>query len=358
MNRLANIIAFNQTGQERGPDVRRMLLSSAALPAMVLTLALGAPSPAHAQSVTLSGDTDSLVVGDIDANSDLFIGYGATGSMTIADGAQVVSLNGELGSDVSGDGTVLLTGDGSSWTMSERLNIGSSGIGNLTIEDGATASSNDGIVGNSNQGYAIVRSGGRWDNMGQLTIGSYGLGTLNIEGGAKVTSNQGYIGAGPGSNGSVTVSGAGSSWVVTAYNINLGNYGVGSLTIEDGGLVRAPTGVYLGASAATASGTLSMLGLPGNFAVLETSGFFAGTGTASVSIDGGILRATDDNDNFFNNFGTRDIALGANGVGIDTDGHAIGIAPRFVGSGALTKNGDGVLRLCCITPDWSETDFI
>ncbi len=344
MGHQANTIAFNHAGRKKGAAVRRRLLSSAALPAMVLTLALTAPSSAYAQSVTLGGDTDPLVAGDIDASTDLLIGTWTTGSMTIAGGAQVVSSSGSVGS-YGGDGTVLITGDGSSWTTSGRLGVGGYGLGNLTIEDGATASSGDGIVGDSYQGHAVVRSGGRWDNTGQLTVGSYGLGTLLIESDSTVTSNQGYVGAGPGSEGSVTVSGAGSRWEVSDYGITLGNYGVGSLTIENGGLVHSPGSIDLGTSSATASGTLTMNGTAGNLAVLETWGVFAGAGTASVSIDGGLLRATDNNAGFFSYFGTRTISLGANGLVFDTNGHAIGIDPRLVGLGFLTKEGEGVLTL-------------
>jgi fibronectin-binding autotransporter adhesin len=318
---------------------------------MVLTLALGISASAHAQSVTLENDTDPLVAGDIDASTDLYIGYGAAGSMTIAGGAQVTSLSGYLGVDLGGNGTVLLTDIGSSWTTLGRLNVGGYGVGSLTIQGGATVASGDAVVGDGgldggeNEGHAIVQSGGRWNNAGQLTIGSYGSGTLLIEGAAEVTSNQGYIGAGEDSEGRVTVRGAGSSWVITDYNMAVGNFGVGTLMIEDGGLVRAPTGVDLGVSSTQASGTLVMQGTAGNLAVLETSHISAGAGAASASIDGGLLRATASNSNFFAGFGTRDIGLGANGVVIDTGSYAMGISPRFVGAGALTKEGTGVLTL-------------
>lgn len=313
---------------------------------MALMSVLAGTPAAHAQSVILSGDTDPFDPGNIDAGSDLSIGYGATGSMTVAGGAQVVSAAGGLGVDTDGDGTALLTGDGSTWQITGRLNVGLWGTGHLRIENGATISSNDGIVGGNNAGDAIVTGGGtRWDNAGQFTVGSYGPGTLRIEAGATVTSNQGYVGAGPDSIGSVTVTGAGSAWVVTAYNITLGNFGTGSLTIADGGLVRAPRGVDLGGSAVDASGTLILQGVANNLAVLETSGMSAGLGAASVSIDGGLLRATDGNDNFFRNFGTRDIALGANGAVIDTNGYDIGVSPRLAGAGALTKEGGGILTL-------------
>ena len=93
------------------------------------------------------------------------------------------------------------------------------------------------------------------------------------------------------------------------------------------------------------SGVLTLQGSAGNLAVLQTSGLSRGNGSASVSIDGGRIRATADNSDFFDNFGNIDIALGANGGVIDTDGHDIGIAPRFAGAGRLTKEGLGTLTL-------------
>ena len=39
----------------------------------------------------------------------------------------------------------------------------------------------------------------------------------------------------------------------------------------------------------------------------------AGLGTVAFTMDGGVLRATQDAADFFTGFGARDIALGANG---------------------------------------------
>lgn len=107
-------------------------------------------------------------------------------------------------------------------------------------------------------------------------MGLFSQGDLRIEDGASLTSSQGYVGANSGGNGNVTVTGAGSNWEMTSFNLNLGNYGTGVMTIDDGARVYANSGVYLGISDTTASGTLNVLGVPGARGVLETSGFRAG----------------------------------------------------------------------------------
>ena len=165
---------------------------------------------------------------------------------------------------------------------------------------------------------------------------------MRVEDGATLTSNQGYIGAN--ADGSVTVAGAGSRWLVTDSTLTIGNNANGALSIEGGGLVRAEGGVLLGIGAGS-GGILTLQGTAGNAAILETSGVLGGLGSANVTLDGGLLRAAVDNDTFFDGFGTQDITLGANGGIIDTDGHDIGISPRFVGAGDLTKDGAGTLTL-------------
>ncbi|WP_343518910.1 autotransporter-associated beta strand repeat-containing protein, partial [Sphingomonas sp.] len=276
---------------------------------------------------------------------DLAVGDNGTGTLDITAGGRVVSAMGNIGLNTAGVGQVVVSGAGSAWENSGRINVGLFGTGTMRIENGGQVSSNDGVVGSAAHGEVLVTGAGSiWSNVGQLTVGLGSTGSLRIENGASVTSNQGYVGANPGGDGSVTVTGAGSNWLAGPFSITIGHMANGSLAIENGGRVRAEGGVLLGTTAGM-GGTLTLTGTAANRAVLETSGLTAGAGTASVSIDGGLLRATDDNDNFFNGFGTRDVTLGASGVLIDTGGHDIGISPRFVGAGGLIKDGAGTLRL-------------
>jgi len=285
-----------------------------------------------------SGNASTWTVG-----TDLQVGYSGNGTLNIVDGGRVVSNAGQVGLDSNGIGQVLVSGTGSSWENSGRISVGLFGAGVLRIENGATVTSNDGIVGGSEQGDVIVSgTGTSWVNTQQLNVGSFGAGTMRIENGASVTSNQGYIGAN--AAGSVTVTGTGSNWLVTDFSMTVGNEGAGSLTIDDGGRVRAEGGFFLGVAAAS-NGTVALLGTSGNRGVLETSRIRAGTGTVNFTMDGGLLRATADNDDFFVDFGTRDLTLGVNGGVIDTNGHDVGITPRFVGTGGLIKDGLGTLTL-------------
>ena len=322
---------------------RRLYVSAAPL---ALAFAMVGAFNAHAQSVVLSGDTDPLAAADIDDGVDLLIGASGVGAMTVSGGAEIISATGSIGDAAGGDGEVLVTGLGSSWETLGYLYVGNSGVARLRIEDQATVLSAQAVVGADGGGDVVVTgANANWVNAGQLTVGSFGQGELLVEAGGKVSSNQGYIGPGAGSDGQVTVTGPGSSWVTTAYNINVGNFGTGTLTIEDGGLVRAVTGLDLGISAPTASGTVVLRGSGANLAVLETSSILAGQGTASVTIDGGLLRGLGNRSAFFANFGARDVTFGANGAVIDTNGYNLGVAPRFVGIGTLTKTGTGVLTL-------------
>jgi outer membrane autotransporter protein len=305
---------------------------------------------------------------------DVVIGQSGNGALDIEAGGFVGGETGHIGASLGGVGVVTVSGaDGlgnaSTWSLRQDLNIGYPGTGTLNVEagghvavggridvgvagqgkmelsDGATLSSYDGVVGTDAYGEAILTSGASWTMVGQLNVGLVAQGDLRIEDGASVTSNQGYVGAHPGSDGSVTVTGPGSSWEMTSFNLTLGNYGVGAMTIEDGARVYANAGVYLGISDATASGTLNVLGTPGSRGVLETSGFRGGLGTANVTLDGGIVRAIRNNTNFVSTYGAQQITLGAGGGFIDTNGYNIGIAPVMTGAGSLTKDGLGTLTL-------------
>ncbi len=297
-----------------------------------------AADPSGQGMVTVSGIGSNGSASTWTNTGDLHVGYGGAGTLNILAGGRVSNING----GISG-GNALVSGQGSSWQSSGRLSIGLYGAGVLRAEDSATISSADGIVGDGAQGDAVLTGKGTtWTNAGQLAVGSFGVGTLRIEDGASVISNQGYIGAT--SIGSVTVTGVGSTWLMSPYSLTIGNFGTGSLTVENGGLVRAEGGVLLGVAAAS-SGTLVLRGPVNNRGVLETTSISGGNGLASVTLDGGLLRALENNSSFFDNFGARRIAIGANGAVIDTNGYDIEIAPSFTGAGALIKDGLGKLTL-------------
>ena len=88
---------------------------------------------------------------------------------------------------------------------------------------------------------------------GDLGAGYLGNGSLTIEGGANITSANGYLGYGASSNGTATISGAGSTWTNT--NMFVGQSGSGTLSIVQGGVVNTTSSGSIGSnSIATVSG--------------------------------------------------------------------------------------------------------
>ncbi|KJS11735.1 MAG: hypothetical protein VR78_12555 [Hoeflea sp. BRH_c9] len=105
----------------------------------------------------------------------------------------------------------------------------------------------------SGVGSALVSGpGALWQNSGVLYVGEYGAGTLNIEDGGEVVNTFGYIGLNPDSSGEVTVSDA--SWQ-NASNLYVASGGNGALRVEAGGTVSNVTGFigfYAGSNGAAA----------------------------------------------------------------------------------------------------------
>ena len=97
-----------------------------------------------------------------------------------------------------------------------NLIVGSNGTGMLVIQNGGTLTDIGGFVGNlpGSQGTVTVSgAGSTWTNIGTLVVGGLGTGTLTIQNGGTVNSGGGgSVGLSAGSTGTVTVTGPGSTW--------------------------------------------------------------------------------------------------------------------------------------------------
>lgn len=326
------------SGNGTAPQRRILLTTTSAL----LLIAASA-SQTWAQQVIFEGGVEPGDTASIDGDTDLYVGTTAPARLSILGGAQVTSGWAIVGE--SSFGEVVIGGEGSLWTSTGRIRTGVQSLGRIFLADQGTAASTDAVIGESARGEAVLTSGASWTVADQFTVGLFAEGDLRIEEGAQITSAQGYVGAGAGGVGTVTVTGAGSRWDMIHSNLSLGNYGTGSMTIEDGATVYALAGVSLGTADAAASGTLVLLGTPGARGALEASTIIAGPGTADLTLDGGILRATRDNSNFFYGFDARQVRLGGGGGFFDTNGHDIGASTELTGAGGLVKQGEGTLTL-------------
>jgi T5SS/PEP-CTERM-associated repeat protein len=124
-----------------------------------------------------------------------------------------------------------------------NLAIGENGIGMLVIQSGGTLIDfGAGFVGNLPGGRGTVTvtgMGSYWQNNGTLVVGGQGTGTLTIQDGGIVSSQSGAsVGLAAGSTGTVTVNGPSSTWIDSpGGGLNIGSFGAGTLTIENGGTV-------------------------------------------------------------------------------------------------------------------------
>ncbi|WP_370116228.1 autotransporter outer membrane beta-barrel domain-containing protein [Bradyrhizobium sp. USDA 329] len=181
---------------------------------------------------------------------------------------------------------------------------------------------------------------------GQLTVGNTtgSFGNLTIQNGSTLTSSAATIaiGVAGGSNGTVTVSGAGSQWTTSGTQIEIGASGNGTLNIQNGARVVAQAGVLLG-SFASGTGTLNI----GGGSTLETTTLSRpGTGgTGQINFDNAILRARINSVAFISGFSTGNLNIAAGGLTVDTQAFTVSANNGFSGVGGLTKTGAGTFNL-------------
>ncbi len=194
---------------------------------------------------------------------NLAVGLSGTGTLVVQNGGTLTDFGGLVGDLTGSQGMATVSGAGSTWTSTNTFQVGAGGTGALTVEAGGTVNSGGGgsvgLSAGSTGSVTVTGPGSAWNNGpgGGLNIGSFGAGALTISNGGIVSNNTAFtanIGEGAGSQGAVTVTGAGSTWSNSS-GVNIGDFGTGALTIADGGVVNGPIVI---ATNAGAIGTLNI----------------------------------------------------------------------------------------------------
>jgi fibronectin-binding autotransporter adhesin len=249
------------------------LLAAAALPAGATITPAGDVSP----SLLWSGTTTA------------YVGNTSAGTLTVNGGSDLLSGYTYIAFGDTVTGLVTVSGAGSTWTNSGSLSVGYSGAGTLNVADGGTVASSSGYIGyNSGSVGAVTvsRAGSTWNNSDGLLVGYWGgVGTLNVANGGAVNSSYAFIGWALGSAGSVTVSGAGSTWT-NGSSLYVGDVGAGTLEITNGGAVNSGGGDIGYGSGSLGSVTVSGAGSTWTSNWLSLG--FGGTGTLSVANGGSV----------------------------------------------------------------------
>ena len=204
----------------------------------------------------ISGQGSTLSLRGTDASLVLGRMPGASGTVTVDDGAAVEadlftvgrSADSSASMTVSGgDTTISLTGDPEG-TLGAGFTVGAAGTGTLTVDQGAVIT----IDGTATPQPTGVSVGG--------SVG--GTGVVTISGGAQVltdASGRACIGCTPGSTGTVTVTGADSLIDAGAF-LGVGcdrdgsDGGTGTLALSEGGTARAVQIKFCGGGTGTIIG--------------------------------------------------------------------------------------------------------
>jgi len=246
----------------------------------------------------------------------LGINAGATANMTVTTGGMVrfsgdtgiLNVGGSLTStggtatlNITGGGTVAGTGaNGLVFVGIGRLD----GTGTVNVNGAGSLLAVSGVGGQNTQGLdgvgGLIRVGSNTGGNGTLNITNSGSVTIS-DGGVAATNGMGMRIGATGSVGNVTVSGAGSSILITSSGSSattptfvVGNGGIGQMTISNGATVSV---LGLGErdftvnNTGTGSGTLTMSNnasiIASRFAVADNGG--SGTATidhSSIQLDG------------------------------------------------------------------------
>jgi len=255
----------------------------------------GVPTVATSANVDTVTPNSTLVAIPGATALNLSVGQTGTGVLTIQNGGTLTDVGGFVGNLPGSQGTTIVSGAGSTWTNIGTVVVGGQGTGALTVQNGGTVNSGGGgsvgLAVGSTGTVTVTGVGSTWNNSpgGGLNIGSFGTGTLTIANGGMVINNTAFtanIGQGPGSLGTVLVTGAGSTWSNSS-GLNIGNLGTGTLTIADSGIVTAPAVVI--ATNAGAVGTLNIGAGAGNPATapgtLNTPSVAFGAGTGTLNFN-------------------------------------------------------------------------
>ena len=228
-----------------------------------------------------------------------------------------------IGNDANITSTIVKAGG--DWTLNNVYVACAAGANTSFIHENGTMTISStvdlGKVDNASHTYFEV-AGGTVTHNGYIHMGSSSPATMTVKTGAKyeapTDNGYGIIVAG---NASATLNVNGGE-VYLLGPINMCYYGakspVGTVNVTDDGVI-----------------TCERILLNG-----KNNG-----GSASVTLDGGTLRANKDTTAFIPNKNNLTVTAGANGGTIDTNGKDITIAKTISGTGSLTFKGGGKARL-------------
>jgi T5SS/PEP-CTERM-associated repeat protein/autotransporter-associated beta strand protein len=211
-------------------------------------------------NITDSSNNSVLVTGagSLWSNSsDIFFGNsGANNSLVISNGGIVAAGDSYININVaSSNNSVLVTGSNSLLSNSANLYFGLNGSGSiLVISNGGEVANRSSYVGlyaaSSNNSVLVTGQGSTWSNGGSITIGDQGRGTLTVASGGAVSAGGITIANSAGSAGTMNIGTLGGSDTAGSITVPAIAFGSGSGTLNFN-----QTGAFALSSTVSASGS-------------------------------------------------------------------------------------------------------
>jgi T5SS/PEP-CTERM-associated repeat protein len=317
-------------------------------------------------SVACNGDA---VIGTIAAQQGFpdigLVSVSGGGSLTTAGVAHlgVINPNGNSGpplQGLAGTGTVIVSGSGSLWHAEQDIRAGddTGGSGFIDIFSGATLQLDAGVnvrlgsaAGGSgyltfdtNGGSSPTLTGGVGSS---IIVGDQGFGGLTVQNGASITNNGTIdVGNAQDSDGTVTVSGGGSS-LTCAGDLTAGDGGTGTVNLSSEGVLHTQGDMVIGLQS-TATGTVTLTD-PNTTLTIDGKLTVGDDGTAELNVSSySTLHAAGDMIVASQSDGTGTVTVSDTGTTMTVDGSltvgADGTGSVTVEDGAkLTVNGPSII---------------
>ncbi|HVM63125.1 MAG TPA: hypothetical protein VMV72_19860 [Verrucomicrobiae bacterium] len=295
-------------------------------------------------TLTVAGGTAALV-------GPLLVG-GGSGTVW-ATGGQLVITNAPgavgAGSGFLADGSIILTNGGSLVVSNSAVTIGNKGSGALTNAGGSLVVNGNIVLGGGGSTRGQMTMSGGMCAASEILLGntSGSQGTLTMAGGTNTLSAGVIVGVSSGTSGTVWMTGGRLD--ASAGDIEVGNFGVGNMTMSNGTCLA--DGVIL--AQGTGPGTLTFAGGTTTIGfILDVAGDYGSTGT--VWLTGGQLNVNVESEVGYLGDGHMTVSNG-------TWQTAAGQVGYYGAAGTLTVAGgtsSAYSSLTMGTPDCSGTGVI